>query len=73
MHYKCILNKFKEFIIVCNVSAVNGAVHYDVREQNALVTVLNVAINYIPNCLREIQHTVCSAATYGKLWGAECL
>jgi hypothetical protein len=52
-----------EFIILCDVSGVNGAVHYGVREQKALITVLNEGINYVPNCLYGIQHTVCSAAT----------
>jgi len=42
---------------------VNGAVYCVVQKQKALVTVLSVGIYYVPHCLYEIGHTMCSTAT----------
>jgi hypothetical protein len=42
---------------------VNGAVYCVVEKQKALVTVLSVGINYVPNSLCEIGHTMYSTDT----------
>ena len=42
---------------------VNGAVHYVVQMQKILVTVLSLWINYVPNSVYEIGHTMYSTAT----------
>ena len=44
IHYTCILNYFKELIIQL-YEAVNGAVHYIVQVQKALVTALRTGMN----------------------------
>ena len=44
IHYTCIYNYFKESIIQL-YEAVNGAVHYIVQGQKALVTALRTAMN----------------------------
>jgi hypothetical protein len=41
---------------------VHSAVHSDVESQKAIVTVYNIGINYVPNGLYEIDHTMKSTA-----------